>query len=471
MSKRKIYFQNSLTANSVTSNSNYQRQNTLEFTPSVNNANVAVFYSGVCKHNANDFDAFVALFEDSNSTFKLQETLIDVKDSTDKMWRGGMAILENVSNASPTQLSVRFGHTTARTLTMQDTRLIAIELGENDVWAYQDAEIGLINTEGVSGYDEYASNISVTPSVTGNYAIMTSAAYLDDDNDDSVVANRVRLFVGDDGSETPYGYLEGGRGTDTNNWQHYWNITCFENTSNTFSFRYNSSYGAQLNVRQQYMLALNLDDWATAAIDHTENVSSTSSTSATDFLTNSFTLSDSDMVLVLASWFGQHGSSSNSQRSDFYIDAEDGFPTDSIENEPTNGSDATFNVGSVWCNGYMGVHNLATGTHDIKIRTWAEGSTTYIKSQNITALGANGTIQFNVYDGGQWKAGVPNVYDAGQWKEAEEVYVFDDGQWKSVAREGVGITGSFVDSRSINYNNTFLSPGPPPGPSPSPPSK
>ena len=468
MPRRYVYAQESLTSNTVTGTTANQVQAILSFTPSRNSVNVAVFWQAVMSGSDVNSDFRAGLRQSSNSNHILQSVNIEPRDATNYEWVGGVAILQNVANSSPTTLQVYYGEeSTGATVTCRDAKIIVVELGTNDKWsvAYAPQTYG---AEQSDGYAAYSSSCTLVPA-NSNVAIIGSGTFSRSSKSDDTRLS-TRIFVGNDTTQNAHGFLYGDRSRDTTTYEPYWHIVNVRNSGNTYSMRHDVGFSAFINIRERTLLALDMDDWNTAVFNSNENFSTrTTSTSPVQALLNSFTLTDPDSVLTLSSWFGNHSSTTTSARFQFEIDSVDQFAVP-ITIEPENG-DTDFLTATTWCLGAIDYAPMAAGAHSGRIQYYSESgaSSTGARGMNITQLGANGSIDFYARTGGTWKKGIPNQRLSGTWKAAEDVYVKVGGVWKEVARDGDGVSGTYYTGFSDIYDPVFPdAPSQGPGPSPSP---
>lgn len=452
-----------------TSSTSYVSVHNLDFVPSKNNANVAIFWSAPTWSSDPSFsDAFLQVRLVSNGNFVLQQTNIDMQDSTDVMLRTGMCVLKGLSNVSVHTVDLALLSESGSYVASTGVKnLTAIELGANDHFSASYSQTTLSTSW---------STISSVTVPEGRWAFFASAGPSDSDSVPGLY-NRIlqRCLLS---PSSVYGFVGEIRG-DVNNDIEYYYYHMTANTigqgSKTFSYQAGDDSTAGGAVRYVNVLALKLDDWPTSYSNHDETRDQTSSTSPVDKLSGTFSLSKSQPCFTSFCYAAVHNDSTTSGLHRFLINGAAACQASSFEPDPTDGGGAGLDFDGIsehiqW-GGYNGVHTLPSGSNTLKIQHWVENGLdiTGTGRASILVLGAESGFAFNVRDSGTWKETQQFwTRDAGTWKSAQILYVRDAGTWKPVVTSGDGFIGSFQSATSDFTSNPSSPPPPPPPPAPSP---
>ena len=459
---RQVYSNASSATITTTSSASFVNAHSLDFVPSKNNANVAIFWSAMMYGGSISYDSYCQIRLGSNGNSVLQQTNLEPKDTTDRHLISGMCLVEGLSNLSVASINMAvLSEISGVSATLSNMSLTAIELGDNDYWDNRWSFTGSLSTS----YNTYAS-VTVPE---GRWAFIASAGPYDADNS-TVAYNRImqRCRLG----SSTYGAVSEIRGRDANNIDYYYYVMTANTIgqgSQTFAYQAGDDSSSLGQVGYINVLALNLDDWPSSFSNHNETKTSLASTSATDCLTTNFSLAKGQDVFISASFATVYGSTSYSALHRFMLDGVSLKGTGYFE--PPSSTSTFSNGGSQAWGGYNGVKTLGSGSHTLSTQHWSEIGTVSVGTarRNHLILAPSGSLNVWVRDGGTWKqSDSVHVRSSGTWQEADTLSVKSAGIWEETPITGQGFVGSHVNSVSDETSNPS-SPPPPPPPPPTPP--
>lgn len=265
----------------TTASSTYQDALTATGTPTNGSKDFWLLASAIVDYSATTQDV-KALLYDSTGAADLCIWNVEPKDTTDRTAVFGLA--KWTSPASPVSQSFKLQYSveTSGTAGIAEMCIVAIESSTHDKYIGTDAEI---NTTSASYQD--AQTLTFSPTATGDYLIIAYGEVSASTNN----VGSVQLDV--DGSPThiidPNDY---GDSTNYVPWTavHKVNLTA---SSHTIKVQYKSDGAATVNIRRRRILAIRLDTLTANSTDYTAARGTTTSTTAVDAASTTFTAAGS----------------------------------------------------------------------------------------------------------------------------------------------------------------------------------
>lgn len=458
---RTYYFASNNTSKSSTSSA-YANGVNLTFTPTASK-NYAIFFQSRVNHSDITTDCWIRLVNAANiSSNVLYETNQEPQTATDQMWVGGVTIY--TAPASPTAQTFCVQHRvstpTTTTITVNDQRLVALELTDTDVFSSNTATFTSNGTE-TDGNDVYQTLETINVAA-GRWVIVSSASI-----QGGGLNAGGRILLWDDTNNLSYGYQNGFAGPDADNYESFWHTGSFVTTGTTnFDLRAECEYYESIGVKYRTLLALNQQGFREVFSNHRENYVTTTAVSDSDALILSATPTIGGNALVLASWTTGQQVAADGVRSNFKVGSSDYFQTDLIQTP--RGSEGTRSQGdSRQINGYIGVEPLTatSTTWTINFNSDTALSTAESNRHDITVMDLQNNFKqiLGVKNSGTWSNAQPYIKVAGEWKPAY-VSIKIAGNWTPL--QNVYVVAAGVDTTSNNYTSVFPNQ---PAPSPSPP--
>jgi len=451
--RRKIYSTYSGTQNTTTSTTDITAAS-LDFTPSSNGANIAIFYSGLLEGSGITHSSIINLKVSSNANQALFFSEIKMKDSSDVVPISSFAILPNVANNIATTVNVYYrSGNAAHTAKIRDVHITAIELSANDVF---DTDIDLV-TQTVA----WVTQASIVTGA-GKWGIFASAAHSDTDAS-TVPYDRAHVRVLDVEGNDIYGYSGETRALGSG-YQPYHYVSCHnKSTSNTWNLQSGRDDSTTGSIVYRNLLALKLDDIPQTGINHGEAMSTSTSTTFADALSMTYTANLSSDVFVSATWVTAGSSTATSVRHRVTLGGTNILGVEAIQ-EPAAAGIGSFNGGnSLNWGGVNGVVSVTAGSTTVALQHAVETSgTVYTGRKNIIVITPESAFGMNMYSAGWKLANRVSVKSAGAWKEATSIYVNDGGAWKESLGQIGYVSGSYVDAVSDDTDDPTATPTPAP---------
>lgn len=272
----------------TTTSATYQDALTLTWTPSAASTDYWLLYSATADYSAATSDVLVK-FINSTTPTDLCSINIEPKDTTDRIAVFGLSKWTSPSSPVSQSFKIQYASESGRPAGCANMVAWAIEKRTGDQYIETDGEI---STTSASYQD--AQDLTFTPASQGDYLIV---AYAEIDVSTALGGGSVQLTVDGTASHIvdPYDISEL---INYSPWMavHKVNLTA---ASHTIKIQYNGGGTNNANIRRRRILAIRLDTLRSNSADYTSTRATTTSTTAVDAASTTFTAAGSVDYFVI----------------------------------------------------------------------------------------------------------------------------------------------------------------------------
>lgn len=273
----------------TTTSASYQDGITLTWTPAAGAKDYWLLWAAIGDCNSTTID-LKCRFYNSTAASDLCVQNVEPKDTTDRISVFGIAKWTSPSTPVSQSFKIQYASETSGTTSGVDEMcVVALESHTSDQYIETDAE----TTTTSSTYQD-AQTLTFTPATTGDYLIFAYGEY----TNSSASTGRVQLLVDSVASfeTSPFDL------TDTTNytpWMAVYKVNLDAN-SHTLKIQYRSNGSATAGIRRRRILAIRLDTLRSLNSDFTATRATTTSTTAIDAATTTFTAAGSIDYLAIS---------------------------------------------------------------------------------------------------------------------------------------------------------------------------